>query len=189
MFDLDKKVRLRECSIDDLDDRYRWYIDPETTKYLPLPEQLLTREEISNWIELNTIGIKKNYKHRAIIADEGAHIGWIDLNNIDENQQIAEIGIAIGEKNFRNRGYGYISLIEGLNWGFCKLQLEKIWLRVDENHISAINLYKKLNLSKDESFNESRNRNGERVKRVKMILAKNEYVKLNVSIKPTTLLV
>ena len=176
---MQKKVKLRDYTIEDAYDRYKWSIDPDTVKYLPMPDQLLNLEDIKNWIELNTLDIINTYKHKAIITDEGHHIGWIDLNHINHEEKNAEIGIVIGEKQYRKKGYGYHSLIEGLNWAFNILKLNTIWLRVDEDHSSAIHLYQKIGFKFDNEYNESRTRNGIEINRIKMSLNINNYFSVN----------
>ncbi len=90
------KVRLRELTLDDVEDRYQWCLDKE-------------------------IEICKNrtngYEQKAIISEEGKHIGWIDLKNIDKFNKHAEVGITVGDKKLWGKGYGLLAMREMLIWG------------------------------------------------------------------------
>ncbi len=98
------KVQLRELSLDDAEDRYRWCLDKEVIKHLNMPEKYppFSREETRKRIEM-CINKTNGYKQKAIITEEGIHIGWIDLKNIDTLNKHAELGIAIGDKSYWGR--------------------------------------------------------------------------------------
>ena len=80
---------------------------------------------------------KNGYEQRAIVTEAGIHIGWVDLKNFDKTNKNAELGIAIGNKDYWGKGFGMATLNSMLQIGFSQFELEKIWLRVDEDNTKA----------------------------------------------------
>ncbi|PFG05399.1 RimJ/RimL family protein N-acetyltransferase [Bacillus sp. es.034] len=136
-------VTLRELTLDDAEDRYHWCLDQEVTKHLNMPEKYppFSLEETRAWIDM-CINKTNGYEQKAIMTDEGKHIGWIDLKNIDRLNKHAELGIAIGDKTYWGKGYGLAAMREMLLWGFKELGLNKIWLRVEIDNEKAIKSYR-----------------------------------------------
>lgn len=170
------KVHLRELTIDDTDDRYQWCLDKEVTKHLNMPERYppFSREETQTWIEM-CINKTNGYEQKAIITEEGIHIGWIDFKNIDNLNKHAELGIAIGDKSYWGKGYGLSAMNEMLIWGFTQLELNKIWLRVEIDNENAIKSYKNMGYVEEGILRQDRLRNGEFVDRLRMSILKDEF--------------
>jgi RimJ/RimL family protein N-acetyltransferase len=65
------------------------------------------------------------------------------LGRFKKHQQLnkhAELGIAIGDKNYWGKGFGLAEIKEMLLWGFNELELNKIRLRVEEDNKKLSNL-------------------------------------------------
>lgn len=171
------KVQLRELTVDDAEDRYQWCLDKEVTKYLNMPEKYppFSREETQNWIKM-CIDKTNGYEQKAILNEQGEHIGWIDLKNIDKINKHAELGIAIGDKSYWGKGYGLSAKKEMLVWGFNELALNKIWLRVEIDNEKAINSYKRMGYIEEGILRQDRFRNGEFVDRLRMSILKTEFL-------------
>jgi len=170
------KVHLRELTLNDTEDRYQWCLDREVTKHLNMPEKYppFSREETRAWIKM-CINKTNGYEQKAIITEEGKHIGWIDLKNIDKLNKHAELGIAIGDKSYWGKGYGLSAMNEMLQWGFKQLELNKIWLRVEIDNEKAIKSYKEMGYVEEGILRQDRLRNGEFVDRLRMSILKHEY--------------
>jgi RimJ/RimL family protein N-acetyltransferase len=100
-----------------------------------------SREETKKWIEM-CINKTNGYEQKAILDDHGKHIGWVDLKNFDRMNKYAELGIAIGDKNYWGKGYGLAAMKAMLNYGFNEMGLNKVWLRVEVDNEQAIRSYK-----------------------------------------------
>jgi RimJ/RimL family protein N-acetyltransferase len=170
------KVILRELSLDDVEDRYKWCLDREVTKYLNMPSQYppFSREETQKWIEM-CINRTNGYEQRAIMTEEGKHIGWVDLKNIDQLNKHAELGIAIGDKNYWHNGFGLAAMQEMLKVGFNELDLNKIWLRVEVDNEKAIKSYSRAGYKEEGILRQDRLRNGKFVDRLRMSILKDEF--------------
>ncbi|NRG48274.1 GNAT family N-acetyltransferase [Bacillus sp. CRN 9] len=171
------KVQLRELSLDDVEDRYQWCLDKEVIRHLNMPEKYppFSREETQNWIKM-CIHKTNGYEQKAILAD-GKHIGWIDLKNFDKLNKHAELGIAIGDKSYWGKGYGLSAMREILMWGFNKLELNKIWLRVEVDNEKAIKSYLRIGYVEEGILRQDRLRNGEFVDRLRMSILKQKFFK------------
>lgn len=169
-------VILRELTLDDVKDRYKWCLDKEVTKHLNIPDKYppFSIEETQNWIKM-CIDKTNGYEQKAIITGQGKHIGWADLKNFDKLNKHAELGIAIGDKNFWGRGYGLSAMKEMLLFGFNELELNKIWLRVEIDNSKAIKSYKRIGYVEEGILRQDRLRNGEFVDRLRMSILKDEF--------------
>ncbi|PFA69131.1 GNAT family N-acetyltransferase [Bacillus sp. AFS015802] len=170
-------VSLRELTYDDAEDRYQWCLDREVTKHLNMPEKYppFSLEETRAWIDM-CINKTNGYEQKAIMTDDGKHIGWIDLKNIDRLNKHAEMGIAIGDKAYWGKGYGLAAMREMLQWGFEELGLNKIWLRVEIDNEKAIKSYRKMGYVEEGILRQDRLRNGEFVDRLRMSILREEFV-------------
>jgi RimJ/RimL family protein N-acetyltransferase len=171
------RVKLRELTLADAEDRYQWCNDKEVTKHLNMPEKYppFSLEETETWIRM-CINKTNGYEQRAIITEQGKHIGWIDLKNMDKFNKHAELGIAIGDKNYWGKGFGAAAMKEMLLWGFTELGLNKIWLRVEIDNEKAIKSYKRMGYIEEGILRQDRLRNGVFVDRLRMSILKSEFL-------------
>ncbi|WP_459502736.1 GNAT family N-acetyltransferase [Bacillus sp. C1] len=174
-------VRLRELLLEDVEDRYQWSLDTEVTKHLVVPDQYppFTRDETKRWIGM-CIHRENGYEQRAIIAEDGVHIGWVDLKNFDKTNKNAELGIAIGNKEYWGRGYGLAALHSMLQIGFYEFGLEKVWLRVDVDNKQAIKSYEKAGFVYEGIMRKDRLREGGYIDRYRFSMLKEEYEIINI---------
>ena len=175
-------VELRELILEDAEDRYSWCLDKEVTKHLNMPEKYppFSLAETKKWIEM-CIHKTNSYEQKAIMDEAGKHIGWVDLKNIDLLNKHAELGIAIGDKNFWGKGYGLAAMEKMLEFGFTELDLNKIWLRVETDNLKAIKSYKRIGYVEEGILRQDRLRNGEFVDRLRMSILKDEFLERRVS--------
>ena len=139
-----ERIRLRAPEREDIPLFLKWFNDPEVTitlfNYLPLS---LVEEE--NWFDEMikspaeehplTIEVKEKNSWKAVGNTAFITINWIARS--------AEIGIAIGEKDYWNQGYGTEAMKLMLKHGFETLNLNRIYLRVYEFNKRGIRAYEK----------------------------------------------
>jgi len=171
------KVRLRELTLNDVEERYLWCLDEEVTKHLNMPGKYppFSKVETAKWIEM-CINKTNGYEQKAIISDEGKHIGWVDLKSIDRLNKHAELGIAIGDRSFWGKGYGLSAMKEMLDFGFSQLDLNKIWLRVEIDNEKAIKSYKRMGYIEEGILRQDRLRKGVFIDRLRMSILRDEYI-------------
>lgn len=173
------KVYLRDVKIEDVDDRYKWSLDKDVTAYLNVPDRYppFSKEETKEWLIL-CISHRNGYYQKAIVNENGIHIGWVDLKNIDKINRNAELGIAIGDRRFWGKGYGSLALIKILEFGFNKFTLEKIWLRVDSDNNRAKKCYEKNGFVFEGVMRKDRLRKGIFIDRCRYSILKDEFKKM-----------
>jgi diamine N-acetyltransferase len=134
------RVILRPLERRDLEKSRTWVNDQETAALLlrVLPVSEIEQED---WFE--NICTKYDRYVWAVEVDDN-HIGNMGLYNIDLIHRRAEIWTLIGEKTWRSKGLGRESMALLLNYAFCDLGLNKIYLHVDEENLSAKNMYTRL---------------------------------------------
>lgn len=125
-FLIGKKVYLRGLEEKDLEGNwYKWFNDPEVTKFMH-------KGAFPNTIEKQRVHFEKmslsNTDLLLAIIDKktNTHIGVVGLHNINWVTRIAEIAIVIGEKEFWGLDYGLEAMALLIQHGFCKINLYKI---------------------------------------------------------------
>jgi RimJ/RimL family protein N-acetyltransferase len=144
----------------DLPDRQRWLNDPDTTRYFTnLGATPLTQEALRQWYEKLASAAHKEL-HFSVYTLTGQHIGGAQLKNLDWKNRSTELGLFIGEKDYRGQGLGQQITRLLLNYGFSTLNLYRLWLRVDAANMAALRFYEKCGLQREGIFRAEVFRNG-----------------------------
>ncbi len=141
------RMRLRAAEREDLPRFVAWFNDPEVTRYLArhYPMSLAAEER---WFD-KMVGLPPAEQVLVIEIRDGEvasnspwkAIGTIAFKHVDTINRSAEIGIVIGEKAYWNQGYGRDGMRLMLKYGFCTLNLHRIFLRVYESNVRGIKAY------------------------------------------------
>ena len=137
-----KNVYLSPISLEDVGIYTKWLNDMEITDRIN--KSCFVTNEVSEkaWIENSLSNRLSNF---AIINIENDKlIGNCSFNKIDQISRTATIGIFIGDKENRGKGYGSEALKLLLNFGFNYLNLNNIDLHVFSFNENAIACYKKV---------------------------------------------
>ena len=117
-----------------------WLNDFETTDYTGRSAQILTVDDERKYFE----NPKDSDCVFFIVRKENDElIGTVGLHNINNISRRATLGIFIGDKNGRNKGYGTEAVRLILEYGFKYLNLKNINLDVMEFNERAQACYKK----------------------------------------------
>jgi len=150
-----ERVRLRPIEREDLPRFVEWFSDPEVRRYLSmvLPFSLAQEER---WFE----ALLDRLEERTLVALtietlDGVHIGNIGLHNIDWKDRHAELGIAIGEKEYWGRGYGTDAIHTILRVAFHDMNLHRVFLRVHADNARGIRCYQKVGFQMEGTLRES----------------------------------
>jgi RimJ/RimL family protein N-acetyltransferase len=107
----------------------RWFADLEVTAYLGMSGRFFLPEHEQEWYDHMLRA--ENIKTFAIIVRDGQRmIGNVSLGSINHQHQIAELGIAIGDRSMWGQGYGTEATRLMTEYGFVFLNLETIYLRL-----------------------------------------------------------
>ena len=135
-----ERIYLSPRSIEDVEKYTEWMNDFEVTDYNGRSHQIMTIEAERKYLEehINDEAVF------AIVDSEGDNlIGTVGLHEVDHFKRKATLGIFIGDKEYRNKGYGTEAIKLILDYGFNYLNLNNIKLDVLEFNIRAITCYKK----------------------------------------------
>ncbi|MBE5802362.1 MAG: GNAT family N-acetyltransferase [Clostridiales bacterium] len=139
-----ERIMLREYQAEDIGPIRGWVNDVETTRYLatrfwPAQTMVDSQEFLSRMLQSS---------HNAcnfVIADkeDGRYIGQLDLFRLDWRLRLGEIGMVIGSKEDRGRGYGTEALELLQRFAFLTLGLERLELEVHMENQQALRCYEK----------------------------------------------
>ncbi|MBO4775891.1 MAG: GNAT family N-acetyltransferase [Lachnospiraceae bacterium] len=133
------EVTIRPITYDDTEDIIRWR-NSDFVRSRFIDQRLFTKESHEYWLK-NFVETGKVAQF--IILLDGKGVGSVYLRDIDPDERSAEYGIFIGEESARGKGVGTKSARLILEYAFCELKLEKIFLRVYKDNAGAVKSYEK----------------------------------------------
>ncbi|MFZ5825491.1 MAG: GNAT family N-acetyltransferase [Bacillota bacterium] len=143
-----QRLRLRRPSQADVEPRFRWYSDPEVTRYLPLAGKAsIPKEEIAAYIA-RVSSSERPVLDFSIDLLDGTPIGACSLREFDRANR-AEVSLIIGERSAWGCGYALESMRLLVNHGFADLGLHSLWLVVRADNHRAVTLYERLGFKHD----------------------------------------
>jgi len=139
-----ERVALGPPRRDQIDLWLRWYNDLEVTRTLGA-SRVITREMEERFYEEAT---QEKQQGKAVSfaiyeLETGRPIGTCSLREIDHQNGTATFGIAIGEKECWNRGYGTEATRLTLDYAFHALGLHNVLLQVYANNLRGARAYEK----------------------------------------------
>jgi RimJ/RimL family protein N-acetyltransferase len=135
-----KKVYLSPIDVNDAEVFTEWLNDIELLVNLQLYNGIISVENEKVLLD----NLSKEHNYSIIDFETNKLIGNCGFFDIDHVNQTAEIGIFIGDKKFRNKGYGAEALSLLIDYGLKALNFHNIMLRVYEYNKSAIRCYEKI---------------------------------------------
>lgn len=172
----DNQIELRRLVPNDLVDRCRWLNDPAVTRFFTniwaFPPTLA---EMEKWLE--NIGKKMDQEmHFSIYTRSDNHIGGVQLKGLDWRNRSTELGLFIGEKEWRGKGLGTIVTHLLLHYAFMTLNLHRVWLRVDSENVAAIRCYEKCGFIREGFFRDEVYKNGQYRDSIVMSILSGEFL-------------
>ena len=149
----------------------RWNSDKDVTKYLyrgKLPKTNSNNRDISD-IEFEIYD--ESVDNEVVIGCAGIHqVNWISRS--------AELRIMIGNKDFWGMGIGKLAIKELMSYGFRTLNMNRLWLGVNEHNQQAYHAYKKCGFIEEGRLREEFFKNGSYCDIIRMGILKNDYDKI-----------
>ena len=135
-----ERIYLSPINTEDVEIFTEWLSDFETTDYLGRSGELITLEKEKKYLE----EISNSEAAFVIVTlKEDKMIGIIHLERINAINRTATLGIFIGDKEYRSKGYGTEAIRLILDYGFNYLNLNNIKLDLMEFNERALKCYKK----------------------------------------------
>ena len=152
-----------------------WLNDMETLVNLQMYSSVISLE--NERVLLNDLSKGHNYSIVDLEKDE--LIGNCGFMEIEHINQTAEIGIFIGNRDNRSKGYGTEALSLLIDYGFKALNFHNIMLRVYEFNKGAVKCYEKVGFKQMGIRREALCRNLKRHDVVYMDILADEFYKLH----------
>lgn len=118
-----ERIYLSPRNNEDIEKFTEWLNDFETTDYIGRSAYITTLEGEKQYFEEN---LNKNYNFFIITLKEDKLIGIVGLENYDSINRTATLGIFIGDKDYRNEGYGTEAFSARIKYAFDVLGLRRI---------------------------------------------------------------
>ena len=135
-----EKIYLSPRSLEDVEKYTEWMNDFHTTDYTGRSYQTVTLQAEREYLEEN---IKKEAVFAIVDIKEDKLIGTVGLHNVDYINRTATLGIFIGDRQYRSKGYGTEAIKLILDFGFNYLNLNNVKLDLMEFNERALACYKK----------------------------------------------
>ena len=172
-----KLVRLRAREPGDEPLLYRWFNDPEVTEHLTVRYPLSHAQEKA-FIEGAAVSYDRATFGVETIA-EGKLIGGVLLEKASPENRRATLGIALGDKQFWNGGYGTDTMRVVCRFGFESMNLHRIDLEVYASNTRARRVYEKVGFRQEGVLREAVYKYGRYEDIVQMGLLEGELVLQN----------
>jgi diamine N-acetyltransferase len=142
------EIVLRALEPGDIDLLYAWENDPEiwhvSNTYTPYSRYILEK-----YIENAHLDIYQ-VKQLRLMIDIGngdlrgqRSVGTIDLFDFEPYHNRAGVGILIGDKSDRKKGYASLAMQKFLDYSFHTLQLHQLYCNITEGNTESLKLFKK----------------------------------------------
>lgn len=135
---------IRQLELKDAEQMLECLNDSSNMKYLAIGEQKHSIDDCKSFVLKSQID--RFNKHFAIVDENNRWIGTVSLKNIDCLVKQAELAI-ITASNVHGKGYAKRAIDEVLTYAFLQLGLNRVYLNVIDENISANRLYKKCGFS------------------------------------------
>ena len=123
-------------------------------------QETFTNEMHENWMRTK-VASGDVVQYIIVAKEENLPIGSIFFRDIDSKNYSAEYGIFIGEDSARGKGYGSEAARLFVSFGFSKLNLHRIMLRVFADNLQAIQSYHNAGFQKEGIARDMVYQNGE----------------------------
>lgn len=171
----DEQIYLRPLQRSDINDAYLgWLNDPEIASYLDSGIFPTTRDDLARFYD-GTVGNPNQVTLAIVVHSCHSHIGNVKLGPINWVYRKATFGILIGDKSWWNKGVGTRATRLMVEYGFFRLNLNRIDLGVYAEHEAAIKIYQRIGFQMEGQFREDMFHAGRFKDRVWMGLLRSEY--------------
>jgi RimJ/RimL family protein N-acetyltransferase len=169
-----QKTYLRAIERDDLARCHAWMNEPELRATLAQRYPMSLARE-ADWIERVTRGQDPSEIHFAICLAVGdRHVGNCGFVGIDRDNRIATLGILIGEKECRGKGFGTDAIRALCRFAFEEMDLRKIRLDVHADNAAGLKAYERVGFRREGLLREEVHRAGRPVDVVRMGLLRGD---------------
>jgi len=159
----DKKIRIRDIEKGDIINLFSCRIDKEINRYDPRPIPSNSRELIQECkiycdnFERNVINDRledRMYRYFIITDNDENFIGFVNFFSIDTVAKQGEMGVTIGDKRYWRKSIAYDSIKIAMNYIFNTMDINRIYVEIEENNKPSLSLFNKLGFKKCDEYME-----------------------------------
>lgn len=157
----DGRIKIRDIEQGDIINLFSCRIDREINKYDPRPIPSNSKELIQeckiycNNFERNVINDNKEdrmYRYFIVTDKEENFIGFVNFFSIDTVEKQCEMGVTIGNKRYWRKGIAYDSIRVAMNYIFNNMDINRIYVEIEENNKPSLALFNKLDFKKCDEY-------------------------------------
>ncbi|MBI5837828.1 MAG: GNAT family N-acetyltransferase [Candidatus Eisenbacteria bacterium] len=133
-------VRLRALEPGDLGRALLWVNDPEITRFTGTLFPISSVEEDEWYRRMLHDPTQRAF---ALETDGGRHVGNAGFRDIQSVPRKAELWIYVGDKSKQNAGLGTAAIHELVKFGFERMNLHRVWVRVFSYNERALKAFQR----------------------------------------------
>ena len=170
-------IELKPLTEENISPFYSWLRDKETIKYsLSTFQKIDSDEDIKSWYS-SVLQNQKDFTVGIFLSLDGTLIGYTGICNISTINNYGEFFIFIGDKDQWRKGIGTITTERVVQFGFEKLNLNRIMLTVSEPNFGGVRAYEKAGFKIEGKLRQSCFRDGKYHDKIIMSILKEEFNK------------
>jgi RimJ/RimL family protein N-acetyltransferase len=172
------RLLLREFNEEDFDSVHLYAVDPEVVRYMPWGpnSESDTRNFINTAISYQREQPRTKYELAVVLKEEGILIGGCGIRISNPELKEADFGYCLN-RNYWRRGCATEIARTLLEFGFCKLNLHRIYATCDPENIASKRVLEKMGMSLEGHFRESIQIRGEWRDLLLYAILDNEWIK------------
>ena len=169
-----ENLYLSPMRMEDAEKYCEWINDKDVSEGVNATKDVISLPDEIEYLE----GFRQsnNLFFSIVKKDNDELIGSCSYTHIDHMAQCAEIGIMIGDKNSRGKGYGQETMKMLVDFGFNSLNFHSIYLTVYPFNEAALACYKKIGFKEVGRRREAAYHFGKRCDIIFMDILKDEFI-------------
>lgn len=165
-------IRLRSLVESDMSLKVKWYNDRAVRKTLVIDEVFELNKTIEWFRTLAENNTRMDFKVESL---DGTAIGITGLIDIERKNKTAQCYCVIGEKEYWGKGLGTEIHSVLFQWGFEKLDIEKIWAHIRTNNPAIYRVVEKLGFRIEGTLRQDKIVDGHRIDLYHIGLLRSEF--------------
>ena len=173
------KINLRALTSVDIEKTIQWHNQSDISDLYsghPFPVNI---EMERKWYEKILISNFPTTVFGIELIESKKLIGITVLRNINLINRVAEFAMYVGDKNERGKGYGKEAVLQTIEFGFFKLGLNRIFIKVLEDNITTKKLHESIGFSVEGILRMSVYKNNSYRNEFILGILKDEFIKKN----------
>jgi RimJ/RimL family protein N-acetyltransferase len=168
-------IILKPLLEDNINPFFNWLKDEEVIKYsLTSFQEFNSENDIRLWYS-NLLSNHRDYTTGIFLSSNDVLVGYAGICNISNFNRSGEYFVFIGDKTQWGNGIGTITTKKVIEYGFEKLNLNRIMLTVSEPNIGGIRAYEKAGFKFEGRLRQACFREGKYHDKIMMSLLRDEW--------------